>query len=210
MKEQTTKREIQTLKLEWGEIHRKVEKLGEVLARGLKPTPEERKKILEARAKAIAPGAEKKEISENFIQILIFLLAYETYGIELFYIREVLQLKELTAVPCTPQFVLGIINVRGEILSVIDIKQFFDLPAKGLTELNKVIIIDNNQMSFGILADSIIGVRSIALEEIQPATPTLTGVREEYLKGVTKERLVILDAEKLLSDKKIVIKEEIV
>lgn len=207
MKEHATKQEIQTRKLDWGEIHRKVEKLGEILARGLKPTPEDRKKILEARAKAIAPEAEKKEISENFIQILVFLLAYETYGIELSCVREVLQLKEITAVPCTPQFVLGIINVRGEILSIIDIKQFFDLPAKGLTDLNKVIIIDNNRMSFGILADSLIGVRPIALDEIQPASPALTGVREEYLMGVTKERLVILDAEKLLSDKIIVVND---
>ena len=104
---------------------------------------------------------------------------------------------------------LGIVNVRGEILSVIDIKKFFDLPEKGLTDLNKVIVLQSGNMLFGILADTIAGVRRIPLTDIQPSLPTLTGVREEYLKGVTPERLVILDAEKLLTDEGIVVQEQV-
>jgi purine-binding chemotaxis protein CheW len=100
------------------------------------------------------------------------------------------------------------INVRGQILSVIDIKRFFDLPEKGLTDLNKVIILHNDVMEFGILADVIVGVRQIPLRDIQTSLPTLVGIREEYLKGVTRERLVILDAEKLLRDKRLIIQEE--
>jgi purine-binding chemotaxis protein CheW len=111
-------------------------------------------------------------------------------------------------VPCTPPFVLGLINVRGQIMSVIDLKKFFDLPEKGLTDLNKVIIVSDDKMEFGILADNVLGVRSLPLAELQPALPTLTGVREEYLKGVTRERTVILDGKKLLGDRKIVIHEE--
>jgi len=64
-------------------------------------------------------------------------------------------------------------------------------------------------MEFGILADSIIGVRNILLSEIQTSLPTLTGIREEYLKGVTKEREIILDAGKLLSDKSIIVNENV-
>src|SRR5439155_25417175 len=124
-------------------------------------------------------------------------------------VREVYPLKELTPLPCTPPFVLGIINVRGKILSVIDIKKFFDLPEKGLTDLNKVIIVHADEMELGILADALLGVRAIPLEELQPSLPTLTGIRAEYLKGVTKDRLVILDTEKILSDKGIIVHEEV-
>ena len=138
-----------------------------------------------------------------------FLLAYEKYGIESSYVREVYSLKELTPLPCTPLFVLGIINVRGQILSVIDIKKFFDLPEKGLADLNKVIILHSDSMEFGILADVMLGVRNVLLSELQPSLPTLTGIRQEYLKGITAERVVILDAEKLLSDKQIIIHEEV-
>jgi len=105
--------------------------------------------------------------------------------------------------------VLGIVNLRGEILSVVDIKKFFELPEKGLTDLNKVIVLQSASMLFGILADAILGVRSIARTEIQSSLPTLTGIREDYLTGVTNERVAILDAAKLLSDRKLVVQEEV-
>lgn len=164
-------------------------------------------RILKERARALAREPEKKEVADERIEIMEFQLAYEKYGVETSYVREVYPLKELTPVPCTPPFVLGIVNVRGQIVSVIDIKKFFDLPEKGLTDLNKVIILHNSEMEFGILADVISRVRYVALKDIQPSLPTLTGIRQEYLKGVTAERLVILDTERLLSDKNIVVHE---
>jgi purine-binding chemotaxis protein CheW len=99
--------------------------------------------------------------------------------------------------------------VRGQILSVIDLKKFFDLPEKGLTDLNQVIVVQGDTMAFGILADAILGVRSIPLESIQPSLPTLTGIRAAHLKGVTSERLVILDATKLLADPTLIVFEEV-
>jgi purine-binding chemotaxis protein CheW len=172
------------------------------------PAPEENKKILKARAKELAKENEKEKEVEARIEIVEFLLAYEKYGIELSHVREIYPLKELTPVPCTPRFVLGIINVRGQIVSVIDMKKFFDLPESGLTDLNKVIIIRDDRMEFGILADSILGVRSISLDEIQPPLPTLTGNRTEYLRGVTKEGLAVLEAAKVISAKTLIVHEE--
>ena len=170
---------------------------------------EERQRILRERAKALAVESEEKDSAQQRIEILEFLLAYEKYGVETHHIREVFPMKELTPVPCTPPFVLGIINVRGQIISVIDIKRLFDLPEKGLTDLNKVIILRDKEMEFGILADVILGVIQVSLRDLQPALPTLTGIREEYIKGITAERLVILEAEKLLSDKKVIVREEV-
>ena len=62
-------------------------------------------------------------------------------------------------------------------------------------------------MEFGILADAVLGIRKLAVGEIEAALPTLTGIRAQYLKGVTRERMVILDAVKILSDKNIIISE---
>jgi purine-binding chemotaxis protein CheW len=64
-------------------------------------------------------------------------------------------------------------------------------------------------MEFGILADTVLGVRAVPFQDIQPSLPTLTGVREKYLRGVTRKQVVILDVEKLLSDKKIIVHEEV-
>ena len=195
--------------VDWGEVKRRIEAAQAALQQGFTPTPEEQKRILKVRASALARAPIGEDITTARIEVVEFLLAYERYGLELLYVREVYPLKELTSLPCTPPFVVGIINVRGRLLSVLDIKNFFDLPAKGLTDLNKVIIVHDPSMEFGILADALLGVRSIPIEEIQASLPTLTGIREEYLKGVTKDRLVILDAGRLLSDKKIIVHEEV-
>ena len=118
-------------------------------------------------------------------------------------------LKEFTPLPGTPPFVFGIINFRGQILSIIDLKKFFELPEKGLTDLNRVIILHSKEMEFGILADAILGLRAIPIKAMQPSLPTLTGIRTAYLKGVTEDRMVILDGAKVLSDKKLIVHEGI-
>lgn len=176
----------------------------------LQKTGEESKKqLLKARARKLARDDAKEKTAGESVEVVEFLLAYETYGIESCYVREICSLKELTPVPCTPPFVLGIINVRGQIVSVIDMKKFFDLPERGLTDLNKVIIVHDEKMEFGILADSILGVRKISQKEIHPPLPTLMGVGADYLTGVTKEPLMVLNMPRILSSKNIVVHEEI-
>jgi len=195
--------------VDWGDVRRRLTEAQAMTDKGWTPAPAEQKKILKARAKVVAQEPPAREAAGERIEIVEFLLAYERYGIESSHVREICPLKELTPLPCTPAFVLGIINIRGQILSVLDIKKFFDLPEKGLTDLNKVIVLQSGNMVFGILADAILGVRSISRKEIQPSLPTLTGIREDYLTGVTQERVVILDAAKLLSDRKIIVQEEV-
>lgn len=195
--------------VDWDAVRRRLAEARAVMDKEWTPAPAEQKETLKARAKVIAQEPAAQEDAEERIEIVEFLLAYERYGIESSYVREIHPLKELTPLPCTPAFVLGIVNIRGQILSVLDIKKFFDLPEKGLTDLNKVIIVRMQGMELGILADAILGVRSIPRKEIQPSLPTLTGIRENYLTGVTKERAVILDAAKLLSDRKIIVQEEV-
>ena len=170
---------------------------------------EEKQKILKTRALDLAKEPPREDDDTEYLEIAEFHLAAEMYGIETRYIREVYSLKDFIPLPCTPPFVVGIINVRGKILSVLDIKQFFELADQGLSDKNKVIVLFNDTMEFGILADEIKGVRTIRSQEIQAGLPTLTDIRLEYLLGVTKDRLVILDGNKLLTDKNILIYEEV-
>ena len=189
-------------------IHQTVELAERAPLETWNPAPEEKRKILKVRARELARGEQDKTIGES-VEVVEFLLAHESYGIESCYVREISPLKELTPVPCTPPFVLGIVNIRGQIVSVIDMKKFFDLPERSLTDLNKVIIVHDEKMEFGILADSILGVRKIPREEIQPPLPTLTGMGAEYLTGVTKEPLVVLDMARILASKNLVVHEEV-
>ena len=91
---------------------------------------------------------------------------------------------------------------------MVDLKKFFSLPERGLGELNKVIVIHDQDMDFGILADFVIGTREINPDELNPAPPTVTGIGAEYLRGVTLERLVIINAQRILNDDKIIVHQE--
>ena len=167
------------------------------------------KQILRARAKALARTPQHAPAAATLLEVLEFRLAQEHYALETRYVQEVHPLKELTPLPCTPPFVLGIVNVRGRILPVLDLKKFFDLPEKGLTDLHRIILVRGNDLELGLLADVIVGVRSIPADSLQPSLPTLTGVRSDYLKGVTAERLVVLDLARILADPKIIVHEEV-
>lgn len=199
----------QTTTVDWSEVHHRLETAQTALERGGVLSTAEKKKILRERALTIARVPEEEPAVSEIIEIVEFQLSSERYGVESSYVCEVYLLKELTPLPCTPSFLLGVVNVHGQIISVIDIRKFFDLPAEGLTDINNIIIVGKEKMELAILTDAITGMRSISLQDIQPSLPTLTGIRAEYLRGVTNERLVILDVLKILSDKTITVREEI-
>lgn len=195
--------------IDWSKVRRRLEIANAAIEQAWTPKPEEALRILKARAEKLATENAPVGAVGKCIEVVEFILAQEHYAIESRFIRDVCPLEQLTPLPCTPSFVLGIVNLRGEVLSVIDIKKFFDLPEKGLTDLNKVVVLEHGAMCFGVLADAIVGAHHIPVSDIQPSLPTLTGIRADYLLGITSGRTVVLDAERLLADEKIVVREQV-
>lgn len=150
---------------------------------------------------------DQNKVTSATVEIIEFTLATESYGIESAFVKEVYPLKDFTPLPGVPLYIMGIVNVRGQILPVVDLRKFFSLSEKGLGEMNKVIILRNDQMEFGIVADVVEGIRTLSIDDIMATPVTVTGIGETYLKGVTKEHIVVLDAECLLNDKKMIINE---
>lgn len=157
-------------------------------------------RILSERARHLAIETNPVPLREILLDLVEFNLSDETYGIELQYIREIYALKELTPLPGVPPFIPGIINVRGTIVSVVDLKQFFGLAETTGTNRKQVIILCSQNMEFGVIADRIIGVRKLPKSDIQPPIPTLSGIRARYLKGIIDGKTAILDGRKLLED----------
>jgi purine-binding chemotaxis protein CheW len=104
---------------------------------------------------------------------------------------------------------LGIVNVRSRVLAVLDLKKFFGLPEQGLTDLHRIILVKGHDLELGLLADVVTSVRQVHADSLQPSLPTLTGIRAEYLKGVTDERLIVLDLDRVLADPKIIVNQEV-
>ena len=192
--------------VDWGDIHRRLERLQIMIESGWRVEPERIDAILAARAQQLAKPLTTEESAKKILEIVEFSLARENYGIASEYVREVFPLNDFTPVPCTPGFVLGIANVRGQIISIVDLRKFLGLSTSGITDLNKVIVLEGFGMSFGVVVDFIVEVRQIAEDELLPPV-NISGVSGQYLLGVTAQRMAVIDTEKLLSDKKIVVDE---
>lgn len=193
----------------WDEIRRRLDLARDSHGHSGEMTLKEKQIALKRRAKALAIKSKEEKDSEASIEVVEFLLAHERYAFELSCASEVYSFKDCTNVPCTPPFVVGVINIRSRILSVVDLKDFFELPKQRATEHSKVIILSNDDMEFGILVDELLGINSIGVKDIQPSLPTLTGLRALYLKGVSAGGLVLLDGMRILQDKRIVVHQEV-
>ncbi|MFH0758230.1 MAG: chemotaxis protein CheW [Bacteroidota bacterium] len=161
--------------------------------------------ILRERAKKLAAVASREEDSAETLEFLQFSLADEQYGLETNAVSEVLPMQDLTPLPCTPDYVLGLFNARGKIVTVIDIKKIFGVPGRGPGEMNKLIIVSAAGLEVGILADTIRGIQTIPFSDLQRDIPALGDQRERYLKGITRQQTVLLDIHRLLFDEQIIV-----
>jgi len=193
--------------VDWTEAHRRMKEAADALELVGKPPAEERRSILRRRALDLS-RAEAAAGEEESIDVVEFRLASELYAVEYHFVREVYPLRYFAPLPGTPAFVLGIMNLRGQVLSIVDLRVFFGLPAKGLGELNKVIVLRDERMEFGILADEVLGVRALPRLGLQSSLPTLTDDKAGYLLGIADGGTAVIDAGRLLGDERIVVRDE--
>ena len=108
---------------------------------------------------------------------------------------------------CVPPVFAGVMNYRGRILPVLDIRRLFGLSGQGTTEGNRVVVIEANSMALGILTESVAGIVRIDAQEITPPPVTLAGDRQAFLRGVTGEMLAVIDLPTLIRDPRVVVNE---
>jgi len=162
-------------------------------------------KTLYERARVVAFKKKATPVGDDSVEVVEFILHPEHYAIEGKYLREVLSINEITTIPGTPDFVMGVINFRGTILSIVNLKVIFGLTEKGLTELNKVIILCNDTMEFGIVADGLVGNKRIVSNTLSDAPLTLNGIGADFVSGITDEGLIVLDANRMLNSTQLII-----
>ncbi|WP_031518037.1 chemotaxis protein CheW [Desulfofalx alkaliphila] len=127
-------------------------------------------------------------------QIVVFQLHNQTYGIDITSVREIIRMEEITEIPNAPDFLEGIINLRGGIVPIIDLGKRFGLVSGERTSQSRIIIVQVSNQIFGMIVDSVQEVLRVPASSIEPPPPMLGGVDAAYLRGVAllEERLVIL------------------
>lgn len=132
-----------------------------------------------------------------------FFLAQEKYGINVMQVQEVLRVSEIAPVPGAPEYVLGIINLRGNVVTVIDTRQRFGLNSKELDDSARIVIVESDDQVVGIMVDSVAEVIDLQLSEIESAPNVGTEDSSKFIQGVASqedELLIIIDLNKLLTD----------
>ena len=140
-------------------------------------------------------------MSEN--QYVVFALNEQTYGIEINKIKEVLSYRNITPIPHVQEFVKGIINLRGVILPVFDLREKFRLPSVEYTMFHVIIIVELSDRIMGVIVDEITDVLEIQPDDFQTTEYMPPGIQKEFLKGVGKKgddmMIILLDMDRLLS-----------
>lgn len=140
---------------------------------------------------------------DEIFQRVTFQLENETYGINVMQVQEILRYSEIAAVPGAPDYVLGIINLRGNVVTVIDTRSRFGLMPADITDNSRIVIIEAEKQVIGILVDSVAEVVYLKKSEIEVAPHVGTEESSQFIQGVTNRDdglLILVDLNKLLSD----------
>lgn len=157
--------------------------------------------------------ADKNETSSVEGKFLTFVLGDEIYGIEILRAREIICLMNITTVPQTPDYMKGVINLRGKVIPVIDLRLKFSMPEEEHTKETCIIVTEVNNSSIGIIVDSVSEVSDIGSGEIEDAPQFGQGIDTDFIMGLgkVKEKIIILlDIEEVLSSEDLEIVEELV
>lgn len=132
-----------------------------------------------------------------------FRLENEKYGINVMSVKEVLRVSEIAPVPGAPHYVLGIINLRGNVVTVMDTRQRFGLPTAEMDDSTRIVILEADKQVIGILVDSVAEVVDLETSEIESAPNVGTDESTKFIQGVANhdnELLILVDINRLLTD----------
>ncbi len=156
---------------------------------------------------------QKKGVSDHEGKFLTFVLGNEEYGIEILKVREIIGIMEITPVPQTPDYMKGVINLRGKVIPVIDLRLNFSMPEVEHTKETCIIVAEVGTAQVGIIVDSVSEVTDIKGEDIEEAPNFGQEIDTRFIMGLgkTKKKIIILlDIEKVLTTEELKLVEEIV
>lgn len=143
---------------------------------------------------------------QDEIQLVIFELGEEEFGVDISQVKEIIRMQEITKIPNSPPFIKGVINLRGSITPVMDLRSRLGVQAKDETDNLRIVIVEIEKSSLGVIVDSVDEVMRLSGKNIDPAPSVTTTVETKYIWGVGKLKdrlLIMLDLNKVLSEREL-------
>lgn len=148
--------------------------------------------------------SDKKKSSGDLLQLVSFQLGNEEFGIDILIVQEINRMLEITKVPKSPDYVDGVINLRGRVIPVINLRKRFGLPEKQRDKQSRIVVVNISNRVVGMVVDAVSEVLRLPANTIEPPPPMVSGIESEFINGVGKigdKLLILLDLNKLLSVK---------
>lgn len=139
----------------------------------------------------------------ELMQLVTFSIGEEEFGVDILKVQEIIRMMDITKVPKAPEFVEGVINLRGKVIPIIDLRKRFGLAARDRDKHTRIIVIEINDMIVGFIVDAVSEVLRIPANTVEPPPPVVAGLESEYISGVGKledRLLILLDLDRLLSN----------
>ncbi len=139
---------------------------------------------------------------DDMLQLVSFKLGDEEFGVDIMQVQEIIRMQNITSVPNAPDFVEGVINLRGRVIPIIDLRKRFGLEQKAHDKSTRIIVVKVDEITVGLVVDEVSEVLRIPKETVEPPPPIVAGVESEYISGVGKledRLLILLDLSKTLS-----------
>lgn len=154
--------------------------------------------------KDIRAQKEKKVQTEELFQLVSFTLGQEEFGLDIQSIQEINRMVEITRVPNSPEFVSGVINLRGKVIPIIDLRKRFGFSPKESDKNTRIIVVELSDTVVGFVVDAVREVIRIPKNITEPPPPIVAGIGSEYITAVAKMEnrlLILLDLERILQEK---------
>jgi purine-binding chemotaxis protein CheW len=194
----------------WKEMHEKIEALSGEMSASI--TEEELQDLWYRRALELSRSQADEKGESGGLKMITFRLGSDRYGVALDLVREIQRTGRITPVPTAPDFVTGIVNLRGSILSVIDIRVFFGLPAVVINEKTRILVVENKGLRLGILVERVDEITDIDVNGIKPPLSLDKGITEDYIKGIVThggDMFIIIDLERILKNPRLIVEEKV-
>ena len=144
----------------------------------------------------------QENINSTETQLVVFDLASEYYGVDISVVREIIRMQAVTKVPGAPLFVEGVINLRGRVVPVVDLRKRLDLALTEQAKESRIVVVDIAGRDVGVIVDAVTEVLRVPLSSLEPPTSMITSTESDYLKGIAKledKLIILLDLDKVLA-----------
>jgi len=146
------------------------------------------------KSEAVAKQEQVNRVESDELQLVSFNIGTEEFGVDILKVQEINRMVEITRVPQAPNYVEGVINLRGKVVPIVDLRKRFNLELKEYDKNTRIVVVDIDGNIMGMIVDSVSEVLRLSANTIEPPPDIVTGVNAEYIKGVAKleDRLLIL------------------